>query len=127
MQSHPHKNQTILVVDDDELTLSCMSSVLREWQYTTLEAASAAAALEIAAAHSLDAVVTDLNLGDGSGIDLMRELNLKYGLLGVAVTGNVFSELGAEFICRLIKPLDWDKLTAAVATACHREKGLSAL
>ncbi len=63
--------KTILVVDDDEMMRSFLSTVLREEGYVVEEAGSGKQALENLHRSEFDLVVTDLRMPDlsGSGSD----------------------------------------------------------
>jgi two-component system, NtrC family, response regulator AtoC len=63
---------TILIVDDDEGFRALMDTILQGEGYETEIAASVAGALAAGARRSFNLVVTDLNLTDGSGLDVLR-------------------------------------------------------
>ena len=62
----------VLVVDDDELVARAVARALRAKGHTVQAVHSAAEARALD--HCFDAAVLDINLGDGSGIDLAAEL-----------------------------------------------------
>jgi two-component system, OmpR family, KDP operon response regulator KdpE len=64
----------VLVVDDDEQILRALESTLRGAGYDVEVASTAEAALTKAATRPPEAVVLDLVLPDGSGVDVCREL-----------------------------------------------------
>jgi len=64
----------ILVVDDEPQILRALTTNLRGAGYEVVRAATAEEALAAAAARLPDAVVLDLVLPDGSGVDVCREL-----------------------------------------------------
>ena len=64
----------ILVVDDEPQVLRGLSAALAAAGYEVATAATAAAALEAAALLPPDAVVLDLVLPDGSGVEVCRRL-----------------------------------------------------
>jgi CheY-like chemotaxis protein len=73
-------------------------------------AGSVAAALELAAAHPFDVVVSDIGLPDASGYDLMRQISERYGLKGIALTGygmedDVRHSREAGFVEHVVKPV----------------------
>ena len=65
--------KTILVVDDDEMMRSFLSTVLREEGYVVEEAGSGKQALENLHRSEFDLVVTDLRMPDLSGVEVIRE------------------------------------------------------
>ncbi len=64
----------VLVVDDEPQILRALETSLRGAGYQVVTAATAADALTTAAMRPPDAVILDLVLPDGSGIDVCREL-----------------------------------------------------
>jgi two-component system response regulator PilR (NtrC family) len=67
----------ILVVDDELSMREFLEILLRKRDHVVLTAASRPAALTAAAAGDLDLVVTDLRLGDGSGLELLRAVKAR--------------------------------------------------
>ena len=112
----------LLLVEDNAPTLVVMADLLELAGHNVKPAATVRAALELAAHHTFDLVVSDLGLPDGSGFNLMRELRERYGLQGIAVSGFGMEEdlrrsHEAGFREHLVKPVDIDKLKAAIARA----------
>jgi two-component system KDP operon response regulator KdpE len=66
--------QRVLVVDDEPQILRALGTTLRGAGYEVQTAATAEAALAAAAARPPEAVILDLVLPDGSGVDVCREL-----------------------------------------------------
>ena len=64
----------VLVVDDEPQILRALQTNLRGAGYEVATAATARDALAAAAMRPPDAVILDLVLPDGSGIDVAREL-----------------------------------------------------
>ena len=64
----------VLVVDDEPQILRALQTNLRGAGYEVLTAATAQEALSTAAMRPPDAVILDLVLPDGSGVDVCREL-----------------------------------------------------
>ncbi len=84
----------------------------------------------LAASREFDLVVSDLGLPDGTGFDLMRELRDLYGLKGIAVSGYGMEEdlrrsRESGFLEHLVKPVDVEKLKAALARAAVPAVGTS--
>lgn len=65
---------TLLICEDDQLTLDLLSENLTADRFLTLEAADAETALRLARAHRPDLLLLDLNLPDASGLDLLRTI-----------------------------------------------------
>jgi two-component system KDP operon response regulator KdpE len=66
--------ERVLVVDDEPQVLRGITAALRAAGYQVSGAETAAGALEAAALRPPDAVVLDLRLPDGSGVDVCRRL-----------------------------------------------------
>jgi CheY-like chemotaxis protein len=81
---------TVLVVEDDVDNLELLSSHVESEGALTLSAGSIAAALAMTLDRRIDAVLCDLELADGDGCDLVRQLRGRDGwtnLPTVALTG----------------------------------------
>jgi len=64
----------VLIVDDNERNLKLHRDVLRAGGLRTLEAASAAEGIALAAAHAPDVILMDIGLPDMDGTDAARVL-----------------------------------------------------
>ncbi|HYP17698.1 MAG TPA: response regulator, partial [Opitutus sp.] len=83
-------------------------------------AACCTEARELAAARPYDLLISDLGLPDGSGLDLMRELQNRFQGRAIALTGygmesDVRSTHEAGFAEHLTKPVQIAALRAAIA------------
>jgi PAS domain S-box-containing protein len=112
----------LLLVEDNEPTLEVMTALLELAGHDVRPAADLRTARQLAESHEFDLVVSDLGLPDGSGFDLMAELRDRYGLQGIAVSGFGMEEdlrrsRESGFREHLVKPVDIDKLKAAIARA----------
>lgn len=113
------RSLNILLVEDDELTLSAMSKILRNMGHNVSAVATRSDALAASDEQRFDVLVSDLGLPDGSGIDLMRQLGDRYAGRAIALTGygmeeDVRASLKAGFALHLTKPIDVRKLKAAI-------------
>jgi len=100
----------ILVVDDDEDNLELVQILLRARGYEVQTATGVAEAMR---ARNVDAVLTDLNLGDGSGADLVG----RFGNAPVMVmTGTVEEQTSMGFDAWLTKPVSLERLTSTLTT-----------
>lgn len=66
--------EKILVVDDEKMIRWSLGEALRGWGFEPVEAATATTALASFDAEAPDAVLLDINLPDGSGLDILRKL-----------------------------------------------------
>jgi two-component system cell cycle response regulator DivK len=71
--SHP-LDPVVLIVDDNEKNLKLARDVLRAAGFRTLDAASGAEAITLAAEHVPDLVLLDLRLPDMDGAEVAHEL-----------------------------------------------------
>jgi DNA-binding response OmpR family regulator len=112
----------ILVVDDDDASRAGFVETLRMAGYDVAEAWGAVQGMRLMLSYRPDAVVLDLVLPDGHGIEVgraMRAIVTTARTCVVAVTSNASSvglvepaSFGAEVI--LIKPVAADRLLEAV-------------
>lgn len=68
------KDASILIVDDEPQIRSFLKISLEAHGFKTLEAATAKAALSVAASEQLSLMILDLGLPDKDGMDVLREL-----------------------------------------------------
>jgi CheY-like chemotaxis protein len=107
----------ILLVEDNADTAEAMQFLLSELGYVVKVAVSVADARNTLASNTFDALVSDMGLPDGDGIDVLRMFDRTGGKLAIALTGygmeaDVQRCLKAGFDQHLTKPLDIDRLTA---------------
>ena len=116
----------ILLVEDHGDTAQMMLCVLELSGHRVQRAGDVAVALDMAAQHSFDVLISDLGLPDGSGLDLMRELRARGHMFpGIALSGygqekDVAQSASAGFHVHLVKPVDVDKLLQAIVKAASR-------
>lgn len=111
----------LLLVEDDASTLAVLARLLRQDGHRVEEATTVNQARQAAAAQAFDAVVSDIGLPDGSGLDLMAGLQATSGLRGVALSGygmenDLARSRAAGFVAHLIKPVDYPQLRQALET-----------
>lgn len=109
----------ILFVDDHRDTRIVMQKLLEHWGYTVYIADSIQAALDIAGVSRLDLLISDLELSDGSGLDLLRQLQALNPIPGIVHSGYGMEEdlvrsRAAGFHEHLVKPVALPKLRAAI-------------
>src|SRR5215510_4720934 len=82
--------EKVLVVDDDSAIRYTLTEALRGWGYEPFEASTVAAALESFDAERPSAVLQDVNLPDGSGLDALLEYKKRQPqAIVIMITGNV--------------------------------------
>jgi DNA-binding NtrC family response regulator len=85
--------EKVLVVDDDSAIRYTLMEALRGWGYEPVEAGTVAAALEAFDSEQPSAVLQDINLPDGSGLDALVEYKKRQPqAIVVMITGNVQTE-----------------------------------
>ena len=64
----------VLIVEDNEKNMKLLRDLLRAKDYRTLEATSAAQAVELAVEHRPDLVLMDIRLPDADGVETLGRL-----------------------------------------------------
>lgn len=83
----------ILVVDDDPMMRLTLGEALRSWGYVPIEAGSVAEAIGVFDTELPSAVLLDIDLPDGSGLDVLREIKGRYpDAVVIMITGSVLVE-----------------------------------
>lgn len=100
----------LLLVEDHRPTLDALTRLLSVSGHQVTPAATASEAATLAESQAFDAVVTDLGLPDGNGIDLMKQLRARHGLQGIALSGYGMEDdlkrtAEAGFVAHLVKPV----------------------
>jgi PAS domain S-box-containing protein len=117
----------ILLVEDNKDTRRFLASVLRQRGHNVVTAdrvATARAAVDEAKVP-FDLLLSDIELPDGDGLYLMRELSASGEMLGIAVSGfgaeeDLRQSREAGFVDHLTKPVDLNRLEAAIRRATSR-------
>jgi len=108
----------ILLVDDDAISLICLKSILLDEGYDVDTAIDVKSAIESSARQTPDLLVTDIGLPDASGTELLKELQTKYGLPGIALSGydaqSLAEQSDVEFAGHITKPVDFTKLCSLI-------------
>jgi DNA-binding NtrC family response regulator len=85
--------EKILIVDDEELIRLTLTEALRTWGYASAEAGSATSALALFESEQPVATLMDVNLPDGSGLEVLREIKRRHpDAVVIMITGNVLVE-----------------------------------
>ena len=117
----------ILLVEDHKDTRVAMVRLLKRLGHRVTGADGVASAAAAAAAGRFDLLISDVDLPDGTGLDLMRQLTAAGGdgrppLRGIALTGygmesDVAQSEAAGFFAHLVKPIDFADLEDAIRRA----------
>ena len=118
----------ILLVEDDARLAAMVADYLGEAGFRTTRAASGAAAMQLAASESFDAMILDLMLPDADGLDICRTLRAKSDLPVLMLTARgdpldrvVGLEIGADDY--LPKPFEPRELLARLRAILRRRGG----
>jgi CheY-like chemotaxis protein len=114
---------TVLVVEDDVDNLELIGSYIEAEGALVLSAGSIVAALALSLGHHVDVVVSDLELPDGDGCALLKQLKVREARLdlpAIAVTGYSESKWrdkasACGFGRFLVKPFSFDALITEIA------------
>jgi PAS domain S-box-containing protein len=122
----------ILLVEDNKDTLRNIAQALQLRGHIAVPAESLAAGLKAARLMEYDLIVSDIQLPDGSGLDLMRELGRTGEVPGIAMSGygtedDVRESLAAGFAEHLTKPVTFQALEEAIHRVAPVACGYSAV
>jgi signal transduction histidine kinase/ActR/RegA family two-component response regulator len=112
----------ILLVDDHPDTTAALEKLLTLRGYGVAAAYDMHSAIEAAERDQFDLLISDVGLPDGSGLELMTRLRAKSGIPGIAISGfgmngDVEKSIKAGFSEHLVKPVNLEKLDAAIEHA----------
>jgi two-component system cell cycle response regulator DivK len=118
----------ILVVEDNEKNMKLFRDVLRVTGYHTLEATTGGQAIALAAEHSPDLVLMDIQLPDIDGVEALCRLRADgrtasvpvLALTAQAMEGDRERFLAAGFDGYLSKPVNIADFLATVKRYCER-------
>jgi DNA-binding NtrC family response regulator len=108
--------EKILVVDDEKLIRWTLCEALRGWGFVPVEAESVVQALQLFESESPVVTLLDINLPDGSGLDVLREIRRRESeSVVVMITANVLVDdtiaaLRAGAYDFIGKPVNLDEL-----------------
>ena len=109
----------LLLVDDNHDTLKSLSRLLTLRGHHVHTAADMASALQVARQVDFDLIVSDIELPDGSGLELLWTLRATrtvpaIALSGFGATSDIEQSRAAGFAVHLTKPVDFRELDAAI-------------
>ena len=117
-------------MEDNKDTLKYVALVLGARGHAVTVAGRLSEALLAAADQPFDLLVSDIELPDGTGLELMRQLR-GTGLPAIAMSGygseeDIRASLEAGFAEHLTKPVDLTRLIAAIQSVTAAERGFPA-
>ena len=120
------RSMRVLVVEDHPDTSEQFARLLKRAGHEVICAGSIKEAQTCALATpgenpvgAFDILISDLDLPDGSGRELMRNLAQRYPIHGIAISGHGMKEdvdgsMQAGFSYHITKPVNWTELKAAI-------------
>lgn len=116
-------NEQILVVDDDQAIRWTLREALQSWGFAPIEASTAAEAVKQFQTELPAAVLLDIDLPDGSGLDVLREIKHEHPeAIAIMITGNVqidntISALRGGAYDFIAKPINLEELRVTLRNA----------
>ena len=113
-----------LLVEDHDTTRNVLARLLTRRGHQVTTASSVQEALHAFTTARIDAVISDLGLPDGSGLDLQREIQRQRKVPAIALSGYGMEEdvrrtREAGFFAHLVKPVNLDQLTQLIDQIPH--------
>lgn len=118
-----NSNERILVVDDDEAIRWTLREALQSWGFAAAEAGTVADARAQLLAELPAAVLLDIDLPDGSGLDVLRDIKREHeDVVVIMITGNVrvdntISALRGGAYDFIGKPINLEELRVTIRNA----------
>jgi len=115
----PRRPVRILLVDDNQDTLKFLSIILARKGHDVRTASDMASALRLGSEADFDLLISDIELPDGSGLELMRTIRSSQAVPGIALSGfgslsDIEQSRAAGFALHLTKPVDFRRLEQAI-------------
>jgi Osmosensitive K+ channel histidine kinase len=112
----------ILLVDDHQDTCAALEKLLVRRGHLVAATHDVHSAMETAVRNQFDLLISDVALPDGTGMEVMMQLRAMSGIPGIAISGfgnngDIERSLEAGFSEHLIKPVQLEKLEAAIERA----------
>ncbi|MDO4444074.1 MAG: response regulator [Bacillota bacterium] len=125
----------LLIVDDEKLVADSMADYV-DWASTGFEVCAVAygveEAMDILRKKQIDVMLTDIIMGDGTGLELIeRAINVNNDLKCVILSGHEEFSYAKKAIRLgvydyLVKPVDFDELEKLFLNLCQQLKGRNA-
>jgi CheY-like chemotaxis protein len=116
----PDRTLKILVVEDHGDTSRLMARLLQGHGHDVHVAEGVSTALAAAKQESFDLLISDIGLPDGTGHELMRQIQSIRPTKGIALSGyssqeDIRQARDAGFAAHVTKPVDFAKLRQLIA------------
>jgi CheY-like chemotaxis protein len=121
--NRPRMDRRLLLVEAHADTAKATGRLLRMLGYDVIIAQTVAEALRAIEHQSFDALLSDIALPDGNGLELMRQLRARLPIKAIAISGfgmedDIRKSKEAGFIAHLTKPVDIAQLEKLLAEIC---------
>jgi two-component system, NtrC family, response regulator PilR len=121
------RGRRVLIVDDEQSMREMLAIVLAKEGYEVVTAESRATAASVLGTGAVDALITDVKLPDGDGIEILRHVKsgspetsvIVMTAFGSTQTAVAAMKLGAQDY--LVKPFDVDELKIVLRNALERQ------
>lgn len=122
----PRRTLRILLVDDNADTRSALSELLTRRGHEVQVADGVASATLLAASNHFDLLISDIELTDGTGLQLLQSIRSDRPIAAIALSGLGSSDdlemsRSAGFAMHLMKPIDLPTLEAAIDRLAHTQ------
>jgi PAS domain S-box-containing protein len=116
--SSPPSTRTVLLCEDEDLVRDALGELLQARGFRVLLASGGAEALQLAAAHDFDVLVTDIGLADMPGVELARRVREARPECPVLFASGRREALPAELAdgAFILKPFGIEALCDAIAS-----------
>jgi len=109
----------VLLVEDNQETLRYLTLMLKKRNYNVVPVDRLSAALAAAEQTHFDLLISDIELPDGTGLELLHGLGGGRTMPGIAISGfgseeDLQQSAGAGFAEHLTKPIDLNRLESAI-------------
>jgi PAS domain S-box-containing protein len=109
----------VLLVEDNQETLRYLTMILQKRNHNVVPVDRVSAARAAAGTTRFDLLISDIELPDGTGLELIHDLGGGRTLPGIAISGFGSEEdlqlsAGAGFAEHLTKPIDLNRLESAI-------------
>lgn len=114
----------ILAVENHPDTREVLTALLESLGHIVIVAASMRAALTLAACSHCDVLVSDIDLSDGNGWELLSQLDLPRPMYAIAMSGHGTTSdrnrsKAAGFRHHLVKPMGFEQLERILVEAAN--------
>ena len=116
---------SILLVEDNQETLRYLTLVLKDRNYSVVPVDCLSAALAAAEEAQFDLLISDIELPDGTGLELIHALGGGRTMPALAISGfgseeDLQESASAGFAEHLTKPIDLNRLESAIRRVTSR-------